>query len=708
LRKILQPRSNKQDHIYPAPKQTKAFQYGVVKDAPATNIPDGSLADAFNVKVFPTEVLGREGCELYTNEVFPPIEGRTGYSASKTGNIITATTNIFSQEDVGNFWVWPDGTNDEIVEYISFTQVRTNLTFDRDIKIGCYIRGKNNYFRFHEQQRKWVWLVGRKFYWAGIGIPSFQEILTISRDEPTNAKADYKDLDEHSGLVFSSSGIYKIDFDTNPVTAYKINTPIPTKVIPAIAGPNTYAYRYLYCMSRMQGAQIIRDRLTPSRIDTEGGANQEDVITVSAGEDKLFSATEIDATNTLTVGPLYVPVISAAIDDEYQWHYTHYSIYRTKDTEAYRKINAADSQGHLNNPDRFIWAKDLRICGAFYGTRATNQIHLTVGEFELADVGSTIEWDDGTTITITAFVSSIQASFVGANAAAAAGAIGNGRVMRVTQTGFIVTRTAGDTYAATDVRKTIHFADGGRGYITEYIDANRVAIHQSVERTTMGCTIDPVYRKYNDSITDAQLESRITTLSLKQRYWTPLPPANIGVLPPGFVVTAARNDNVFYYSQIPEGYEYLAGYHNAALQLSKVIKGNIQLMWVFPDKIVIWTSGKTYHTPTNQPYIVSLPEVGEGVATLPGTEVLDSNKGLFDWGSVQNTGNGRVRLFTSEEGFVGVREFNGNTYSSNLAYIEEIGMGRMAKDLNNWYPATCTIYNGVSGYVAWGKKKNAT
>ena len=100
-------------------------------------------------------------------------------------------------------------------------------------------------------------------------------------------------------------------------------------------------------------------------------------------------------------------------------------------------------------------------------------------------------------------------------------------------------------------------------------------------------------------------------------------------------------------------------------------------------------------------------EVGEVVAVLPGIEVLSPNIGCFDNGSIRDIGNGNIRLLTSEPGYVGMRDFNGHSYSPNKAYIEELGMGRMSKDLNNLYHATASIYNGHDGYVLWGRTQSA-
>ena len=149
-----------------------------------------------------------------------------------------------------------------------------------------------------------------------------------------------------------------------------------------------------------------------------------------------------------------------------------------------------------------------------------------------------------------------------------------------------------------------------------------------------------------------------------------LPNCNGGLLPPGFMVTYKRNDNVISYCQLPENYEYWAGYYNPGIQLTKTIKDDIQFMWLFPDRIVAWTTRQTYYSPTNVPGEEAIDEIaGEVVATIPGFQILDSDKGLFDRGSIQPIGNGNIRMLTSEKGRVCMRDFNGTSYSEDKAAV---------------------------------------
>ena len=713
MRKELQPNNNKGDRKYPPPTPTYTFEHGVIKDVPASDIPNSALADALNVFPFPTEVQSATGSLLYTLADIPALSGRTGYSASKSGQIVTATLSIFTEDDVSNYWVWPTGLHDEIIEYISGTQVKVANTGDISTQIGCYLRGKNNGWEFHEQLRYWMHQWGKNFYHATIEMPSFQKALIVSREVPSNVQSGYASFDDYNALWFNSNGIFKVGMETKPSLAYKINTPVPNiAILPIPEQSNSnYSYRYRYSCARITGNQNIRTRLMPIKIECESGSNQESQETNAAELDKVWTVNSISSTNNRIVGPLWVPSVVGPETTDYEWLWTHFPVWRTLDIEnAYARLGELDTSGDkfFNSPERFVWTHDLRVMGAFYARKRNGLIEALVGEFEEADVGCTIEWDNGDRDEILAYINSETVRYRNAGDAyyeegyIRAACIGNGRVARATQSGDVVYRTHGTVFTAEDVRKPILWADGYRSYITEYIGPNRVRVHESFNREVQGFTLDPRYRYYNDTVTDSQLRSRLTTLLLRKRFWRALPNCNGGVLPQGFMVTYQRNDNVVRYCQLPEDYEYWAGYHNPGIQLTKTIKEDIQFMKLFPDRIIAWTTRQTFYCPTNSPNEVTDEIAGEVIATLPGFEVLDRDKGLFDRGSVQDIGNGNIQLITSEQDRAALRWFNGNSYSDDKAFVEQLGQGRLSKDLQNLQRATASLYTPEGHYI-WGR-----
>jgi len=692
MRKLLQPGSDKTDKVI-QDKKTDVFPYGVIKDAPASEIPEGALSDGWNIAVYPKEIIGRTGSELYTLAEIPPMPGYTGISASKRATdteneaIITAMTAVFGLLHVSNFFVWPSDNNeenehDEIIEFISPSRVRVAVspysTGNRNITSGCYIRGKNNINDFHRQYKRWVRQFWKRIYFARIDMEEFIESVIVSRDTPSNAKGSYGDFDDYSGVIFNSNGIFRLDFEVNPSISYKINSPVPNIAIEPKSQTNStiHSYRYWYSAARLSGNDILRDRLDPLRIESETGANVEEIETIDAGLDHLWTDNPISASNPNVVGPIWMPIVENTVPQEYQWHYTHYPIYRTLDTQG--RLSDPFYQEY-NNPERGVWVHDLRTCGAFYAYKTRGLIIADIGLFEVADVGSMIEDEEGNRDEILEYISPRVVRYVDVgeydyleDTPLMAYAIGNGRVVRASQEGNLVTRTNGSVFTIDDERKTIQWANGYRTYILEFIDENTVRVHESIPKEVQGFTMDPTYR------------------------------INVGVVGDGFMLIAIRNQNTYYYSQLSNNLEFTAGYYHPSIQLSRTIKDDIQLLWVFPDAIVCWTSNKTYKISTNDAQTVEVPLVGEVVATLPGAETIDPDKGCFDWGSVQDIGNGEVEMLTSEPNLIGVRKFNGLSYGPNRAFNDALGQGRMSKLINELQHATASIYNGHDGYIIWG------
>lgn len=413
------------------------------------------------------------------------------------------------------------------------------------------------------------------------------------------------------------------------------------------------------------------------------------------------------------VGPFWVPVVPNTLPQEYQWHYTHFPYYRTLDINA---LNALDSSKRANNPERFVWVNDIRICASFYGYRAGGYYTASYGVFEGGDVGSTLEYDNGWRDTILEVVNDHTIRYAGGPRDDyyegpplwLAAEIGNGRVMRASQSNDIVTITPTDnneTILPTDLRKTIHWPNGERSYVKEFINSYRFRVYDSTDRDLQGFTMDPTYRHWNDATPDTVLDDRLSKLLLRQRFWEAMPNCNLGVISPGFFISARRYEGKLYYCQINPKYIHLLGFHNPAEQIDETIPNDIQALYLFKDVFVAWTSRQTWGGPVSVPNIVKLPKVGEIISLLPGVELIDGDIGCFDVGSIQAIGDGMVALYTSEPGSVGFRRFNGFKYGANEAVIAELGQGRFETVIENTQNASASIYDGFMGYLRWGRQK---
>ena len=716
-RKDVQPGSdtkNKKLLVY----ETDKFDFGVIKDMPASEIPDNSIADSFNINCFPTEIQGRLGSELYTDVSIPPIAGRTGYTASKTDYLITSADAAFVSADVSNYFVFPgpDQQHYEIVNVINSTTAETGIKGNIAPMAGCYLRGRQNIFSFHKITKKWVLMWGEDIYISDIELTTLVKALVISYSKPANAISGYYDFDEFSGLIFNSNGVFKLDLSLEIPLCYKINIPIPSVAIAAQpATPSTtYQYGYIYGVARLEG-NGARDRLTPSRISLETGTNMWDEFNRDYRDvwtkypiGNGFDADGIaDNTEPKVVGPLVVPQANAAFDPTaYERHLTHFTIYRTLDKNGQYKQGTSELS--LNNPERFVWTCDLRMGAAFYARKYNGKIEADIGTFEAADLGSVVQFSDGTRETIRQFIDSKnvrytlfpyyaeESGFMGA-------AIGNGRLMTASQTGNTVTKTSGDDFTPADVGNFIIWSTGYQSIITEYISPTEVKVQDNFNKNVQGITLNPTYRYYNDSVSDQKLRTRESSLLCITRFLEPVDNCNVGIVVPGFMACARRGEKKIYESQLTPGYEYIAGFTNKGYQISNTVKDDIQMFLFFPNRLIVLCSNRTWYTATNMAEMITQPNTGLVFAVLPGFDILDGNIGCFDYGSIQETASGIYQFLTGEPGGIGWRKFDGYKYGDSELLVSKLGQNNYYRAISDLQKATSSLYDGEMGLLIWGK-----
>jgi hypothetical protein len=699
--------------------ETKKFDLGVIKDMPASELPNNAIADGFNVNCYPTEVQGRLGSRLYTDLSIPAIDGRTGYTASKTGYNIWTDPAEFTDSDIGSYFVFP-GQNQqhfEIVDILSVHECKTDISGNINSTSGCYLRGKQNVFAFHKILKKWILMYGSDLYIADLEMAEFTKVLIASYLKPSDAISMYYDFNEWSGVLFNSNGIFKIDLSLEIPLCYKINIPIPQTAI--TAQPETpslsYQYGYIYGAARLEG-HGLRDRLTPSRISLETGTNQwdefnrdyRDVWTrYPVGDEYDFNGVA-DGSMPKVVGPLWVPQACPDIDaDIYERHLTHFPIYRTLDKAGLYKQGTSELS--LNNPERFVWVKDLRMGAAFYARRYNGKIEASVGFFEKADIGSTIQFADGSRETIREFLTDKKVKYTNYPYYAEetgwqGAAIGNGKVMTASQTGNVVTKTTGDDFKADDVGSFILWSTGYQSIITKFNSASSVDVQDDFTKSVQGITMNPVYRYFNDTISDDKLRTRETTLLCGTRFLEPIDNCNIGIIVPGFMVCAKRGEKKIFESQLSSGYEYLAGYCNKGFQISESVKDNIQFLLFFPGRLIVLCGSRTWYTATNLAEIKVMPNTGLMFSVLPGFDILDGNIGCYDWGSIQEISSGMYQLLTSEPGSVGWRKFDGYKYGDNELEVPKLGQFNYYRDISSLIRSTSALYDGEMGLMIWGRK----
>lgn len=835
MRKIVAPGSARSDTANLPPREVRGFGLGVVKDLPASilqNLP--ALAEGENITCFQDYYEGRTGSRLFTDSLLPPIPGRTGYSAHKVGDqIVSDCGDIFSEEDVGHRWYWSaDRVYDDITEFIDAQHARVDNSDARANSTGCWVQGLFGLWKWQSHQRLWEIQVGQRFYSAQWNIPSWSELLVISRDLPSEGVSAWSEHKEY-GWAINPNGLFRLDAQTE--TAFKCNIPQPNIAVLSVPRDNlsTARYRYIYSAARLTEEAPIVDRLTPSRIELETGTvgvdsegvdygevytpvaigtsltthgvltcatlaaayqqatawaaftNGVGLFNVNAiGQNKIsidftgvhtmkevaeliqaglrdffpdatcdydldhFILTSGDVENSIIdygadpvvgggetniaslmksrltdgaevtqdpltqpnlVEELWVPVVPNTNPLEYQWHLTHFPIYRTRDLEALD--NADLRRTKYNDPESFVWVKDLRTCAAFYVELDDGIVTALRGEFEEADTWNILELDDGQRFELTGYIDQTRmrysgsAYYDGPSGRRHAAAIGNGRVIRGTVTDDILTRTHGTTFTAADLRRTIVSSDGYRLYVTEVLSNSQVRVHVSASRPLQGFTMDPTHRKFYDTIPDETLDARVRVWSCPCRFFEPMPNSNAGALAPGFLIVAQRGDKRLHFSQANDDYDYLVASHNPR-QINDTCQDAIQLILVFQDSIAVICERSTYSVLAGVSEWVTEKGSGVSYAVLPGVKLIDPGIGCVDIGSVAEIERGLVELITNEPGGIALRQFNGSAYSAIDYLVDpQTRRDRNRRDLQDTKAVSCAVYHGNVGYLNWRKRK---
>lgn len=813
------------------------FSLGMIADAPASEIPDNAVADLYNVVAFERWLQGRYGCRIYRDTcrvtypeelswatAFPGDRDRYNLNGSKSGTVITSSDANFTDDDVGNYYVWPDGYNDLIMEVLSSTQVRVR---DNIVKVDTtegYIRGKHNGWWYHKGLKRVVVQVGAEFYVSNsLNLSTWTRVLQISSSLPNNVISQFDDFDDTSIIAFNSGGMMKIVIDSSRPYAYRVNINGPLQAVNEIEQTEElpFGYRYIYTATRLRGTgirsridSIIEQESTPNQPDANkrdygevwsyyqrgdstkeygvitGGAiaaashdavnvwapiNDGTItLTINGRENNIFVdftgvqtmvdvAAKIqlsmrqywkDATCEFYRGRLYItsglvnnssvgepaagvggtdiyaagymnfagatvennvaferPLIIENLKsprqigtDDPEWHFTHYSIYRTLDIGEHG-TDPVTGQG--NDVERYIWCYDLRIAAAFLLSKnASGLATAVVGEFAPEDEGSVIEWEDGDRDLIFQWISSTQVLLTDIGGEPyfdepkyGAAAIGDGRVFRASQVGNVVTISQGDTVTSADERKTIYWADGSYSYIIDYLNANQVRVHDSETRSSQGMTLDPIGRNYYDRTPDSVLFDRTKSYTLKNRAWERLPLTNTGKVVPGWIFCAVREQQKVYYQQYDPGFKYLVGGHNPIQEITDC-KDAIKRIEEFSNRIIVYCSNSVYGGPTNTSIEIKVEGTGEFINVFAGLQLLVEELGVPDYGSVKPINLSQQVCRTSD---YGLRIFNGFKFGPNLAETEN-GLEMVMDELRSWQNATAAGY--IDGELfLWGLRK---
>ena len=669
-------------------------------DVPASQIPNHAVRWLYNVIAYSDYVEVRPGTKLLSNVLPPFVANKVNIVASKTGFIITKTDGAdFLIQDLGRYFWWPDSRRrDLITSVLSATQVKVNydtVEVASTAKNPAKMMREENTQRFmHNTSGKLFTLFGEKVYYSNRGVTDeWREVYLRSGQSISDRPArEFSTFDSNQNNVFliNKNGVYKIDTTVDPMDLWKSNTDCSDNTI--IESPetvaNAFGRRYLYAPARLVGRYDENAVNNALRIQQESGANNTDPATEYQDYRTFYGADpEVD---DRVIGPMFYPNNSE--------HWTHLSIYSTKSLSLVQ-----------TNPAKYILIDQVSVAKAFDASRRVADGHILIGatgrvNFTPADVGNPIVFADGTADTLMVFVSNTEMEGTGVLGAVAqqGAAIGGGRVLNASQSGYFVNWVAGSTFQNSDIGKTLFWAEGEYSYIVEVINAVQVRVETEAIHLNQGATIDPNGRYYNDIIPDRVLTNRAPDWSLYQRYWQPLPQLDAGVIVPGYILVAKNGIDEIHYSQLPNGLEYLGGYYNKAFQFMPV-KDTVRDIREFSDRFVVYCANRSYWGNFTVSTPVEIPEVGEFVAVLGNLNILSKTIGIMDKSSIEKLPDGSEQVVTSEPG---VRICNGSAFGPNLA-VDQAGKPLVLNELEKAQKTVATGYDqNKLGYMLFYSQSN--
>jgi len=401
---------------------------------------------------------------------------------------------------------------------------------------------------------------------------------------------------------------------------------------------------------------------------------------------------------------LTVPLIPNTENPERHW--THYSIYRTANLGRDGYHRDVDGKTVVNSQDQYIHVKDLRIGASFYARVIDGYIEARYGEFEQADVGSVIEFSDGTRLEIGGYVNPQLVTFnddyyydVGVTGWMGA-AIGNGRVLEGTQNQDTVHRTDGNAFESGDEGNTIIWPDGARSIIRCRISNTQARVWDRADRNLTGFTISPTTRNINDIMDDDTLFGRASGWTCRNRFLTPLPRSNMISRQPGFMLFGIRGDKYIHYCHLESSYKYFIGYYQRDYQRIEV-EDQVLAIVGFPLQFSAMCQGSIWTGVTNNAQLVTIPETGQIIPTLQSLDKIASI-GLANWGSISFIEDDWIKFITNTGE---VRNFNGREFGPDETADQNSGEPKFKKAIENAHNQFTSIYLRLIGYLAWWRAK---
>ena len=437
-----------------------------------------------------------------------------------------------------------------------------------------------------------------------------------------------------------------------------------------------------------------------------GGAGYTDISTAMfTYSDVAVSVDNILFTAPVTIGELELPVDPTTGD--YDAQHDIFSIYSTLDIGDF---GSDPTTGEGNNDQLYVWQADIPVAKAFVASMTYSLVELEEGSFQNCDVGCKIRFQNGFEATISSIMSTTQAvvlewQVITSQAAAIGGDESLGKAIRVMTASqsdsgnpYNVTISGGtDHFISSDVGRSIFWPSGNKSLITEYISPTVVRVQKSEVIASTGCCIHPKTRKYTDDIRDEayndqpNLRTRITSYTLQNRFFEPMPDCNMGEVTSSMIFGIERGGNTVYYCAADVNYRHQAGYHYRSKQRS-IFQDAIHEISEISNTLSVKCSRSTRAIATNQFNSYQISAAGTAIILATNPFMVDERVGVKHFGGVLPIDKSRQLVITSEPA---VRRFDGTAYGDNLA------ADRIQKIIEGCQAAYSMSYDTVNGATIW-------
>lgn len=203
--------------------------------------------------------------------------------------------------------------------------------------------------------------------------------------------------------------------------------------------------------------------------------------------------------------------------------------------------------------------------------------------------------------------------------------------------------------------------------------------------------------RFGDTVTDEVLKGRKESSEvlyfMQNRFFNPLPQGNLSAIKFGAYFCSSKEQNEYQYSQLSTIWR--AGTYRPDLQKHVLDYGNVTRLKDYPDGVVVFGEHFTLFIDTSLTENVGLEDVGEFILQFQTPQLVTDEIGTPYSADPAELNKGEI-IFTNQPS---VRFFNGYTYAEDITF-RSINKSILTK----LKPFMISHWNPNRGYFLWGVK----